>query len=147
MKAAFIRRQNAGVPETYLAFEPGWIGHPAGMSGCWPASNKDARFYDLLDSSVYLLLSQNPGRIAEETSPGDRIVVIWVRVQRYRGSSAPPFGAGRTRMGGRWGINRSSLGCRPASSYFAFAIGFFSIVSRTSSNVLLRACWVLSSAR
>jgi predicted AAA+ superfamily ATPase len=37
---------------------------------------KNARFYDLLDSSVYLLLSQNPGRIAEETSPEDRIVVI-----------------------------------------------------------------------
>jgi predicted AAA+ superfamily ATPase len=37
---------------------------------------KNARFYDLLDSSTYLALSQNPGRIAEEVSSLDRIVVI-----------------------------------------------------------------------
>ncbi|MBW1698607.1 MAG: ATP-binding protein [Deltaproteobacteria bacterium] len=34
------------------------------------------RVYDLLDSSVYLALSRNPGRIAEEIAPRDRIVVI-----------------------------------------------------------------------
>lgn len=35
-----------------------------------------ARLYDLLDSGVYLTLSQHPQRIAEELSPEDRIVVI-----------------------------------------------------------------------
>jgi predicted AAA+ superfamily ATPase len=34
------------------------------------------RVYDLLDTSVYLSLSQNPGRLAQEISPHDRIVVI-----------------------------------------------------------------------
>ena len=36
----------------------------------------EARVYDLLDSSVYLALSRNPGRLAEELTPRDRIVVI-----------------------------------------------------------------------
>ena len=35
-----------------------------------------ARIFDLLDSSVYLSLSQRPGRLAEEISESDRIVVI-----------------------------------------------------------------------
>jgi len=34
------------------------------------------RVYDLLDSSIYLALSRNPGRIAEELTPQDRIIVI-----------------------------------------------------------------------
>lgn len=37
---------------------------------------KEARIYDLLDTSVYLALSQNPGRIAQELTPQDKIVVI-----------------------------------------------------------------------
>ena len=37
---------------------------------------KDCRIYDLLDSSIYLSLSRNPGRIAEELRPEDRVVVI-----------------------------------------------------------------------
>jgi predicted AAA+ superfamily ATPase len=37
---------------------------------------KDARIYDLLDTSIYLALSQNPGRMAQELNPKDRIVVI-----------------------------------------------------------------------
>src|SRR5438552_12496189 len=36
----------------------------------------DARIYDLLDSAVYLALSQRPGRLAEELSPRDRLVVV-----------------------------------------------------------------------
>src|SRR4051812_41859760 len=36
----------------------------------------NARVYDLLDHSVYLALSQNPGRMAEELTAKDRIVVI-----------------------------------------------------------------------
>jgi len=35
-----------------------------------------ARVYDLLDSAVYLALSQRPGRLAEELTPRDRVVVI-----------------------------------------------------------------------
>ena len=45
---------------------------------------KNALFYDLLDSSTYLALSQNPGRIAEEVSSLDRIVVI-DEIQRIPG--------------------------------------------------------------
>lgn len=37
---------------------------------------EDARLYDLLDSSTYLTLSQNPGRLAQELSSHDRLVVI-----------------------------------------------------------------------
>ncbi|HEY3306061.1 MAG TPA: AAA family ATPase [Candidatus Binatia bacterium] len=35
-----------------------------------------ARVYDLLDSSVYLALSQRPSRLAEELTPRDKLVVI-----------------------------------------------------------------------
>jgi len=35
-----------------------------------------ARIYDLLDSSVFLALSQRPSRLAEELTPRDRLVVI-----------------------------------------------------------------------
>ncbi len=35
-----------------------------------------ARVYDLLDSAVYLALSQRPGRLAEELAPNDKLVVI-----------------------------------------------------------------------
>ncbi len=37
---------------------------------------KDIRLYDLLDPSIYLALSRNPGRIAEELTPQDHTVVI-----------------------------------------------------------------------
>ena len=37
---------------------------------------KGVRLYNLLDSSIYLSLSRNPGRIAEELTPHDRIIVI-----------------------------------------------------------------------
>jgi len=36
----------------------------------------EVRRYDLLDSSVYLALSQRPGRLVEELTPRDRVVVI-----------------------------------------------------------------------
>lgn len=39
-------------------------------------SLKHVRVYDLLDTSVYLALSQNPGRLSQELAPGDRMVVI-----------------------------------------------------------------------
>ena len=39
-------------------------------------SLKGVRSYDLLDTSVYLALSQNPGRISQELDPRDKMVVI-----------------------------------------------------------------------
>jgi predicted AAA+ superfamily ATPase len=39
-------------------------------------SLKGVRCYDLLDTSVYLALSQNPGRISQQLDPGDEIVVV-----------------------------------------------------------------------
>ena len=39
-------------------------------------SLKGVRSYDLLDTSVYLSLSQDPGRIAQEINPRDKIVVV-----------------------------------------------------------------------
>jgi len=39
-------------------------------------SLKGVRSYDLLDNSVYLTLSQNPGRIGQELDPRDKIVVV-----------------------------------------------------------------------
>jgi uncharacterized protein len=37
---------------------------------------KNAKVYDLLDTATYLRMSQDPGRIAQELSPEDRVVVI-----------------------------------------------------------------------
>jgi predicted AAA+ superfamily ATPase len=37
---------------------------------------RDVRIYDLLDSTVYLSLSQHPGRLAQELTSQDKIVVI-----------------------------------------------------------------------
>ena len=42
------------------------------------------RLYDLLDTSIYLSLSQNPGRLAEELQPEDRFIVI-DEIQRLPG--------------------------------------------------------------
>src|SRR3990170_5724673 len=39
-------------------------------------SLKGVRVYDLLDTSVYLALSQRPERISQELTPQDRVVVI-----------------------------------------------------------------------
>jgi predicted AAA+ superfamily ATPase len=36
----------------------------------------DLRVYDLLDTATYLALSQNPGRLEQELTPADRVVVI-----------------------------------------------------------------------
>lgn len=37
---------------------------------------KGTKVYDLLDTSVFLAMSQNPGRLAQELTPADRLVVI-----------------------------------------------------------------------
>jgi len=37
---------------------------------------KEARVYDLLDSSIFLALSRNPARIAQELTPQDHLVII-----------------------------------------------------------------------
>ncbi len=39
-------------------------------------SLKGVRVYDLLDTSIYLALSQNPGRLAQEITPKEHLVVI-----------------------------------------------------------------------
>lgn len=44
----------------------------------------NARIYDLLDSSVYLTLSQNPGRLSEELR-GDEEIVAIDEIQRLPG--------------------------------------------------------------
>jgi predicted AAA+ superfamily ATPase len=40
------------------------------------ATLPDARVYDLLDSATYLTLSRNPGQLAEELRPQNRVIVI-----------------------------------------------------------------------
>ena len=37
---------------------------------------KEAKVYDLLDTSIFLALSRDPGRIAQEVNPQDRLIVI-----------------------------------------------------------------------
>ena len=37
---------------------------------------RGTKVYDLLDTSVFLAMNQNPGRLAQELTPGDHIVVI-----------------------------------------------------------------------
>lgn len=37
---------------------------------------QNVRVYDLLDTSVYLDLSQNPNRIEQELTPRDKVIVI-----------------------------------------------------------------------
>jgi predicted AAA+ superfamily ATPase len=37
---------------------------------------RGVKVYDLLDTSIFLAMSQNPGRLAQELSPEDRLVVI-----------------------------------------------------------------------
>lgn len=41
----------------------------------------EARVYDLLDSEVFLTLSRQPGRLAEELAGGERIAVIDMRAR------------------------------------------------------------------
>jgi predicted AAA+ superfamily ATPase len=47
-----------------------------GKTSLLRAALPGAKVYDLLDTAVYLALSQRPGRLAEELSPRDRVVVI-----------------------------------------------------------------------
>ncbi|MEW6440896.1 MAG: AAA family ATPase [bacterium] len=79
-----------GLPEDGLYIErlldlPGLLGKKShflfgprqtGKTSLIRRSLAGARVYDLLDTSVYLALAQNPGRIGQELTPRDRIVVI-----------------------------------------------------------------------
>jgi predicted AAA+ superfamily ATPase len=47
-----------------------------GKSSLVAHSLKGVRVYDLLDTSIYLTLNQNPGRLAQEITPKERMVVI-----------------------------------------------------------------------
>lgn len=50
--------------------------HQTGKSFLIAHTLKDARVYDLLDTAVYLALSREPGRLAQELTSKDRLVVI-----------------------------------------------------------------------
>jgi predicted AAA+ superfamily ATPase len=58
--------------KSYFLFGP----RQTGKTSLIRHSLKGAKVYDLLDTSIYLALSQNPGRIGEELTPKDRLVVI-----------------------------------------------------------------------
>lgn len=60
------------VKKSYFLFGP----RQTGKSFLINHSLKGAKVYDLLDTSIYMAFSRNPGRIAEELTPEDRIVVI-----------------------------------------------------------------------
>lgn len=58
--------------KSYFLFGP----RQTGKTSLIRHSLKGVKVYDLLDTSIYLALSQNPGRIGEELTPKDRLVVI-----------------------------------------------------------------------
>lgn len=58
--------------KSYFLFGP----RQTGKSFLIHRTLKGARIYDLLDSSIYLTLSRDPGRIEQELKPQDRVVVI-----------------------------------------------------------------------
>ena len=58
--------------KSHFLFGPRQTGKSFLVGRCLPG----ARVYDLLDTSVFLALGQHPGRIAEELSSKDRVVVI-----------------------------------------------------------------------
>lgn len=58
--------------KSHFLFGPRQTGKTSLVRRCLPR----ARVYDLLDSSTYLSLSRRPGRLAEELSSRDEIVVI-----------------------------------------------------------------------
>ena len=58
--------------KSYFLFGP----RQTGKTFLIQKSLKGAKVYDLLDTSVFLALSQNPGRIEQEITPRDRLVVI-----------------------------------------------------------------------
>jgi predicted AAA+ superfamily ATPase len=66
--------------KSYFLFGP----RQTGKSSLIRHSLQNVPVYDLLDTSVYLALSQNPGRIEQELGAKDRIVVI-DEIQRFPG--------------------------------------------------------------
>jgi predicted AAA+ superfamily ATPase len=66
--------------KSYFLFGP----RQTGKTSLIRHSLKGVKVYDLLDTSIYLALSQNPGRIGEELTPKDRLVVI-DEIQRLPG--------------------------------------------------------------
>jgi predicted AAA+ superfamily ATPase len=58
--------------KSHFLFGPRQTGKSSLLRRCLP----QARLYDLLDSSTYLSLSRNPGRLAEELSSRNQVVVI-----------------------------------------------------------------------
>jgi predicted AAA+ superfamily ATPase len=58
--------------KSYFLFGP----RQTGKSSLIAHTLAGVRVYDLLDTTTYLALSQNPGRLAQELSPQDRMIVI-----------------------------------------------------------------------
>ena len=66
--------------KSYFLFGP----RQTGKTSLIQHTLKGVRVYDLLDTSIYLALSQNPGRIGQELTPKDHVVVI-DEIQRLPG--------------------------------------------------------------
>ena len=66
--------------KSYFLFGP----RQTGKTSLIQHTLKGVRVYDLLDTSIYLALSQNPGRIEQELTPKDQVVVI-DEIQRLPG--------------------------------------------------------------
>lgn len=58
--------------KSYFLFGP----RQTGKTSLVRHTMKEVRVYDLLDTTIYLALSQNPGRLAQELTSRDRTVVI-----------------------------------------------------------------------
>ena len=58
--------------KSYFLFGP----RQTGKSSLISHSLKDARVYNLLDNTLFLELNRNPGRLSEELTARDKIVVI-----------------------------------------------------------------------
>lgn len=66
--------------KSYFLFGP----RQTGKTSLIQHTLKGVRVYDLLDTSIYLTLSQNPGRIGQELTPKDHVVVV-DEIQRLPG--------------------------------------------------------------
>jgi predicted AAA+ superfamily ATPase len=66
--------------KSYFLFGP----RQTGKTSLIQHTLKGVRVYDLLDTSIYLALSQNPGRIGQELTPKDHVVVV-DEIQRLPG--------------------------------------------------------------
>ena len=93
--------------KSYFLFGP----RQAGKTSLIRCTLQEARVYDLLNTSVYLTLSQDPARIAQELTARDRIVVIneIQRLPPVRQPRAAEVGSGKYPSSSLHSIPRSSV--------------------------------------